>query len=452
MSEQPEERAGEPDSSRVAVIAREQQCNGIRLRYLEWPGSAHASRPPIVLLHGILQTSEGMANLAEHLAPRGRVIVPDLRGRGGSEQPDGGYDPGTLADDVAGLIDGLRLERPVVIGRMHGGLVGYHLAARHPELIGGLIIGDTPPEVTPEHAAAIQALLHQLPARFASLDEAIAFYQNTLLLSEARAKHDIPHDLLPDDGGGLRWRHNLELIGRIEQASMPRADWAILSRMRCPVLVLRGQRGEIPPAMADRIAGAIADCRIATVLGARHDLFLGPGSEQALGAIDLFLMRFASPPAEPRTVSPPTVTGAAAPGGAGTAAAVIAQLVAAVNQRRPAAFEAMFAPTVHVVQFGEGGKVREGGLETARAAFGRVTSGNASTVIDCEDLLSDADRVACRFTIRNPGREATVRPHHPEPRATLIPAFLRIEHGRITELTTYHLHVPVSQIETGSAG
>jgi hypothetical protein len=135
--------------------------------------------------------------------------------------------------------------------------------------------------------------VRRLPARFGSADEAQEFYERVLGLSPARARHDIPSDLVADDAGGFRWRHNLDLIARIEDAAAPRSDWDTLARVSCPTLLLRGQRGEVPAEMADRFCQAIGGCQVQTVLGARHDVFLGPGAEQSFGAIELFLMRLA---------------------------------------------------------------------------------------------------------------------------------------------------------------
>jgi pimeloyl-ACP methyl ester carboxylesterase len=109
-----------------------EDVNGVRLAYRHWTGPSHAQHPPVILLHGVLQSGEGMRHLAEQLSLDREVLVPDLRGRGNSDRPQDGYDPATMAGDVAGLIDRLGIERPALIGRLHGGLVAYQLAARRP--------------------------------------------------------------------------------------------------------------------------------------------------------------------------------------------------------------------------------------------------------------------------------------------------------------------------------
>jgi pimeloyl-ACP methyl ester carboxylesterase len=267
-----------------------EQVNGIGLAYRHWPGGSAAHQPPVILLHGVLQTGDGMRHLAEQLALDREVLVPDLRGRGGSDQPDDGYDPTTMADDVAALIERLGIERPALIGRLHGGLVAYHLAARRPELVRGIILGDANPEVSEDRATQALALVNALPEEFASYEDAAQFYEFGLGLAPDRARHDIPSDLEATPAGGYRWRHNLDIVRRIEIAAIPRSDWNVLAQVRCPVLILRGQRGEIGRETAERMLATMPRARAQTIYGASHDVLLGPGSEQALAAIQLFLI------------------------------------------------------------------------------------------------------------------------------------------------------------------
>jgi pimeloyl-ACP methyl ester carboxylesterase len=230
-----------------------------------------------------------MRHLAEQLSLDREVLVPDLRGRGDSDRPEGGYDPPAMADDVAELIDRLGIERPALIGRLHGGLVAYHLAARRPELVCGLVLGDANPEVTADRASHALAEINSLPRAFASLADATRFYEEDLGLPPDRARHDIPSDLEAMPDGGYRWRHDLDIVRRIEAAAIPRSDWEILAQVRCPTLIVRGQRGEIRRETAERMVATIPRARAQTIYGASHDVFLGPGSEQTLAAIQLFL-------------------------------------------------------------------------------------------------------------------------------------------------------------------
>ena len=108
-------------------------------------------------------------------------------------------------------------------------------------------------------------------------------------LSTERARHDIPIDLDIASDGSLHWRYDLDVVAKIERAAMPRADWNVLARVQCPALILRGQRGEIGPTTIERMVATMPSARAQTIIGAGNDVFLGPGSEQTAGAIQLFL-------------------------------------------------------------------------------------------------------------------------------------------------------------------
>jgi pimeloyl-ACP methyl ester carboxylesterase len=264
------------------------RANGIEQAYRRWPGPPEPRHLPVVILHGVLQAGEGMYYLAEELAGWSEVIVPDLRGRGETDQPEDGYDPATMASDVGALLDTLGVGPVIVIGRKHGGVVAYHLAATRPDLVAGLVLGDTSPEISDERAQRVRERMATLPRTFASREEAERFYEEALRLPIDRARNDIPVDLEALEDGSLCWRHNLDLIARIEDACMPRSDWALFERIACPILVLRGHRGEITPEIAARLA-EMPGARVQVIHGSRHDVFIGPGSEQTLAAIALFL-------------------------------------------------------------------------------------------------------------------------------------------------------------------
>lgn len=269
-------------------ITRE-SVNGMGMEVRHWPEPTNAANPPVVILHGVLQTSGGMRHLAERLATDGEVVAPDLRGRGGTDKPDSGYDPASMAEDVGALMESMGLAPAVVIGRLHGGLVAYHLAARRPELVRGVVLGNASPDVSTERAARVLARVNAIPREFASLEDAQRFYEETLGLSTERVKSDLPIDLEPLPDGRYRWRHDLGIVARIEAAATPRADWHVLGRVRCPMLLLRGQRGELSAEVANRVLEVVPNSKAQVIHGAGPDVFLGPGSEQTLAAIQLFL-------------------------------------------------------------------------------------------------------------------------------------------------------------------
>lgn len=126
------------------------------IAYVELSGA----EPALLLVHGFTDTSRSFSLLAPYLAGR-RLIMPDLRGHGAS-QAGKGCGIADFADDIAGLIQILRLDRPVVVGHSLGAMVAIALAGRHRELIGGLVVlaGTLKPDFAPDHpfVAGVQAL------------------------------------------------------------------------------------------------------------------------------------------------------------------------------------------------------------------------------------------------------------------------------------------------------
>lgn len=82
--------------------------------------------------------------LAVALSRNHRVIVPDLRGLGLSSKPATGYDKKTQGEDVAGLLEALKVDRTDVVTHDIGNMVGYAFVAEHPERVRRFILMDAP--------------------------------------------------------------------------------------------------------------------------------------------------------------------------------------------------------------------------------------------------------------------------------------------------------------------
>jgi pimeloyl-ACP methyl ester carboxylesterase len=72
------------------------------------------------------------------------VVAADLRGIGGSEPTQDGYDAATLAEDIHQLVQHLKLGRVYVAGHDIGGIVTYAYVRLHPEDLRGVMILDVP--------------------------------------------------------------------------------------------------------------------------------------------------------------------------------------------------------------------------------------------------------------------------------------------------------------------
>lgn len=121
--------------------------NGVRLHY--WIGG-EPNGPPVLLWHGFLGTGYSWRKVMPLLARAGyAVLVPDMRGYGDSDKPEGtaGYDGLALAEEFRALVRqiGFGGGRPLLLAVHDMGAPPALLwAGGHPEEISGLLYIEDP--------------------------------------------------------------------------------------------------------------------------------------------------------------------------------------------------------------------------------------------------------------------------------------------------------------------
>jgi pimeloyl-ACP methyl ester carboxylesterase len=115
--------------------------------------TSHGDGPLLLLLHGGLSdAATDFSAVIPRLAARFRVVALDTRGHGRSAWGDTPLSYAAFADDAAALLRHVGGGPATVMGLSDGGISGFHLAVRHPELVARLIAigasadisGDTP--------------------------------------------------------------------------------------------------------------------------------------------------------------------------------------------------------------------------------------------------------------------------------------------------------------------
>lgn len=129
-----------------------QTPHGAQMSYLDEGQGSEA----VLMLHGNPTWSFYYRELVQAVAPTIRCIVPDHVGMGFSEKPqEYRYDLTTRIDDVAALVQSLGLGKVHLVVHDWGGAIGFGFAARHPNLIGRLVILNTAAFPSPHIPARI---------------------------------------------------------------------------------------------------------------------------------------------------------------------------------------------------------------------------------------------------------------------------------------------------------
>jgi pimeloyl-ACP methyl ester carboxylesterase len=130
--------------------------NGIRMHVAE-AGTGF----PVVMCHGFPELWYSWRHQLSFLADHGfHAIAPDMRGYGGTDAPadPAGYRANSIADDIAGLLDALGLEKAVIAGHDWGGYHIWQFALRHPQRTARLIGLNTPYSAPPSAIPSTQAM------------------------------------------------------------------------------------------------------------------------------------------------------------------------------------------------------------------------------------------------------------------------------------------------------
>jgi pimeloyl-ACP methyl ester carboxylesterase len=115
------------------------QANGIRQHVV-----IGGEGPPLLLVHGWPENWYAWRLLMPALAQGFTVIAVDQRGIGLTDKPQDGYDSATLASDLVALMDALGHQRFAVVGHDTGFIIGYALAADHPERVARVALAEIP--------------------------------------------------------------------------------------------------------------------------------------------------------------------------------------------------------------------------------------------------------------------------------------------------------------------
>jgi pimeloyl-ACP methyl ester carboxylesterase len=252
------------------------EANGIRLHYTRT--GAGPSKPPLVLAHGFSDDGLCWTPVAEALASDYDVIMVDARGHGRSDAPEGGYGPVEHAADLHGVITGLGLRRPAVLGHSMGGATTLVLAGMYPDVPGAILVEDAgafgmrtqgDAALTEEERRAQEERLAGRRAWIRELQEST----RDALITQQRDK--TPHWSEAELGpwADSKLRLSPHVLNRGDAAAV---DWQeILRRITCPALLITAdlERGAmITEESARELQAMVPQLRLAHVPQAGHSI------------------------------------------------------------------------------------------------------------------------------------------------------------------------------------
>jgi pimeloyl-ACP methyl ester carboxylesterase len=238
------------------------EVNKLKLHYTRTGGD----KPPVVLAHGFSDDGLCWTPVAKLLEADYDVIMVDARGHGKSDMPKRGAGRGGLAGDLAGVITGLGLKQPAVLGHSMGAVTALGLAGAYTDLPGAILLEDPPPwwMPAPPGGRPTRPDNSLVDLKRKTREELIAYqHAHSPTWSEA--------ELGPWADSKLRF--SFDFLSR--KMGLP-VDWpATLGRITCPTLLITADTDKgaiVPPGAATVFRDLVPQAKVVHIAGAGHSI------------------------------------------------------------------------------------------------------------------------------------------------------------------------------------
>lgn len=266
--------------------------SGGRIHVLDFGGSG----PPLIMLHSTGFGAWMWQPLVEALSPRFRLLAPEQRGHGDSDQFEGDYDFPTLASDMDAVFRYFHLDSVLGLGHSSGGTTLACHAALHPGVIQRLLLVEP---VLPFHGMSQDGGLSPNPMAERARRRKPGFPSREAMFESFRGRPPFNtwrEDVLrlycqegtrPTEGGVMLKcspEHEAKYYEAVSLFDVP----PLLAELHLPVRFIWGERGERSMMRGPRAESLVEGAQTKTIPGATHFLPMEKPEVVAGEAIDFF--------------------------------------------------------------------------------------------------------------------------------------------------------------------
>jgi pimeloyl-ACP methyl ester carboxylesterase len=265
-----------PDwSSGDVTVHGDAAAGSARIHYHRTGGD----KPPLVLFHGFSDNGLCWTRVAQVLEKNYDLIMPDARGHGLSEAPEGEYTARVHAADLAALIQALGLGKPALMGHSMGGSTVANTAAFYPDLVACAVLED--PSLAAPDTPRANAAPREREARTARNRARILRFQEMTraeVVQEGRKEHPSWDEVEFGPWADAKQQMSVNVFqGSLGKGlAEMRGQWQEIGpQLQCPTLLVTAdaERGAIiTPETARRVTQMNDRIQVVRLEGAGHNI------------------------------------------------------------------------------------------------------------------------------------------------------------------------------------
>jgi N-formylmaleamate deformylase len=251
------------------IISEYVITNEVRIHYYRTGGD----KPPLVLAHGITDDGLCWSPVAEVFAGDFDVIMVDARGHGKSDAPEDGYTLHNLGAELAGVIQALGLNQPIILGHSMGAITALVAAGLYPSMPRAILLEDPPPFwMTPENTSRNA----DFKIGFTAWVNAIKRKTREELLSECQSQNSAWGEAEFEPWVNSKQRVSHKVTALIDPPDMISIDLPnLFKKITCPALLMSAETNRGAASNEKDIAQLktyIPQLRVNHIAGAGHNI------------------------------------------------------------------------------------------------------------------------------------------------------------------------------------
>jgi len=227
------------------------------------------NKKPIISLHGVMDNGLCFSPVAQKLSENYHTIMPDARGHGLTEISENEFSYELMAQDIAILIQELKLEKPQIIGHSMGAGIAALIASKYPELVNRIILEDPAfrfkkaNKIVKGLAKPIIKIIFKIVLR--------GSYEKIVKRGRKRNPTWSEEELQPWAESKVLYKEKNQKVfmGLMDD----KTDWKeVIQNITCPILLITSDKGMTKDDKAREIVEFSKDCKWIKIEGAGHNI------------------------------------------------------------------------------------------------------------------------------------------------------------------------------------